>query len=144
MGLFNQITQLASGFLANNQQSSVLKTLTAIISQPSKSPGGSGLTAIIQGFEKNGLGHLMASWVGTGQNLPASPDQIQKGLGSEVLQQISAKTGIAPDQVSAHLSELLPQLMDKLTPNGKVPDPNALSEMLNLLQSKLKEPAPAN
>jgi len=136
MGLLDQVTQLAGGFLGNDQQSSVLKTLTGFISQQSGSGGG--LTALIQGFEKNGLGQIITSWVSTGKNLPVNAEQIQKGLGSDVLQQIAAKTGLSPDQVSSHLTEVLPNLVDKLTPTGQVPEGNALNEMLTLLQSKLK------
>ncbi|HXP17573.1 MAG TPA: YidB family protein [Terriglobales bacterium] len=88
-------------------------------------PGG--LSGLIQQFHDKGMGGLVSSWVGTGQNLPISADQIQHVLGSERVKELAAKAGISPDVVSSHLSELLPVLVDKLTPNGQVPQTSTSS-----------------
>jgi uncharacterized protein YidB (DUF937 family) len=88
-------------------------------------PGG--LSGLIQQFHDKGMGGLVSSWVGTGQNLPISADQIQHVLGSEQVKELAAKAGISPDVVSSHLSELLPVLVDKLTPNGQVPQTSTSS-----------------
>ena len=88
-------------------------------------PGG--LSGLIQQFHDKGMGGLVSSWVGTGQNLPISADQIQHVLGSEQVKELAAKAGISPDVVSSHLSELLPMLVDKLTPNGQVPQTSTSS-----------------
>jgi len=60
------------------------------------------------------------SWVSTGQNLPITPAQIKQGLGSDFLSQLAGKAGVSPDAASTQLSGLLPDLIDKLTPNGKM------------------------
>ena len=89
-------------------------------------PGG--LSGLLQQFHDKGLGGLVSSWVSTGQNLPISADQIQHVLGSEQVKELAARAGISPDSVSSHLSQLLPVLVDKLTPNGQVPQGGSLLE----------------
>ena len=80
-----------------------------------------GLQGIVAQFQQQGLGPTIQSWVGNGENLPISPDQVQRALGSDSIQQLAAKLGIPPDQLAAKLSEILPQAVDKMTPGGKVP-----------------------
>jgi uncharacterized protein YidB (DUF937 family) len=80
-----------------------------------------GLQGIVAQFQQQGLGPTIQSWVGTGENLPISPEQVQRALGSDTIQQLAAKLGIPPDQLAAKLSEVLPQTIDKMTPGGKVP-----------------------
>jgi uncharacterized protein YidB (DUF937 family) len=91
----------------------------------------------VQNFHDKGLGGLVTSWVGTGQNLPISADQIQHVLGSAQVQQLAAKVGISPEAASSQLSQLLPTIVDKLTPNGQMPQSGGnLMEMgMNLLKS---------
>ncbi len=81
-------------------------------------PGG--LSGLVQQFHDKGLGSLVSSWVGTGQNLPISADQLQHVLGSDQIKELAAKAGISPETASSHLSQLLPMLIDHLTPNGQV------------------------
>jgi len=101
-------------------------------------PNGGGLAGLLQQFQAGGLGHLADSWVGKGQNLPISPEQIQSVLGSEWVRQMAAKVGIAPDALSGHLANVLPQLVDKVTPDGTVPDQNTVQQGLGgLLQGLL-------
>ena len=64
-------------------------------------PGG--LSGLVQQFHDKGLGGLVTSWVGTGQNLPISADQIQHVLGSEQVKELAAKAGISPDAAGSHL-----------------------------------------
>jgi uncharacterized protein YidB (DUF937 family) len=89
-------------------------------------PGG--LSGLVQQFHDKGLGGLMSSWVGTGQNLPISAEQIQHVLGSAQVKELAAKAGISPETASSHLAQLLPTLVDKLTPNGQVPESSSLLE----------------
>jgi uncharacterized protein YidB (DUF937 family) len=79
-----------------------------------------GVKGIVDQFQREGLGPTIQSWVGTGENQPISPEQVNKALGSDTIQQLAAKLGIPPDQMAARLSEILPQAVDKLTPNGTV------------------------
>ena len=94
-----------------------------------------GLGALMQAFEGGGLGHLFQSWVGSGQNLPVSAGQIQNVLGSSgILEQIAQRTGLQPADVAQHLSTLLPQIVDHLTPNGQLHPGDAGSALESLAQ----------
>jgi uncharacterized protein YidB (DUF937 family) len=87
---------------------------------------GGGLGGLVQAFQKNGLGDLVASWVGTGQNLPISPEQIEKVLGSQQLSQFASQAGVPAEAARATLASMLPALIDKLTPDGQLPARNEL------------------
>jgi uncharacterized protein YidB (DUF937 family) len=80
-----------------------------------------GLQGVVSEFERNGLGSTVRSWVGTGPNQPISPDEVHKTLGPELLQQLSAKSGLSVQELTQKLSQVLPQAVDKLTPNGAIP-----------------------
>ena len=80
-----------------------------------------GLSGMVEQFHQHGLGETVKSWIGTGQNLPISPDQLNRVLGPEKLAQLAAKLGMTPEELSAKLSTILPQVVDKMTPGGVVP-----------------------
>lgn len=80
-----------------------------------------GLQGVVSEFEKNGLGGTVKSWVGTGPNQPISPDDVHKVLGADLLQQLSAKSGLSVQDLAQKLSHLLPQAVDGLTPGGTIP-----------------------
>jgi uncharacterized protein YidB (DUF937 family) len=83
--------------------------------------GQGGLGGLVSKFEQAGLGNVVSSWVGSGQNLPISADQLQNVLGSDAVSSIAAKLGINPNDALGQLSTMLPGLVDKLTPNGAAP-----------------------
>jgi uncharacterized protein YidB (DUF937 family) len=80
-----------------------------------------GLQGVVSEFEKNGLGATVQSWVGTGPNRTISADEVHKALGPELLQQLSAKSGLSVQDLTQKLAHVLPQTVDKLTPDGAVP-----------------------
>jgi uncharacterized protein YidB (DUF937 family) len=80
-----------------------------------------GLQGVVNEFEKNGLGATVKSWVGTGPNQPISPADVQKTLGPDLLQQLSQKSGLSVQDLTQKLSQILPQAVDKLTPEGTIP-----------------------
>jgi uncharacterized protein YidB (DUF937 family) len=80
-----------------------------------------GLAAVISQFEQKGLGGLVQSWVGTGHNQPIAPHQMQDVVGADLLQKLSAKTGIPVPDLLQKLSQMLPETIDKMTPDGVVP-----------------------
>lgn len=102
----------------------------------SNSQGGSGLGGLAQQFQQAGLGEQLQSWIGTGQNMPISPDQLSQAFGKGQLQELAAKSGLGVDQVSGGLSQMLPQLIDGLTPHGQEPEGgigSALSELSRMM-----------
>ena len=94
------------------------------------SPQVGGIAGLQQMFQEKGLGGVVASWIGTGQNLPVSADQLQRVLHCDALQNIAAKMGMDQGQVTSVLSQMLPNVVDKLTPTGQAPDARALSQMM--------------
>jgi uncharacterized protein YidB (DUF937 family) len=80
-----------------------------------------GLQGVVSQFERNGLGGTVKSWVGTGPNEPISPDEVNRALGPDLLQQLSAKTGLSVQDLSQKLSQVLPQAVDGMTPSGSIP-----------------------
>jgi uncharacterized protein YidB (DUF937 family) len=80
-----------------------------------------GVQGIVDQFEKQGLGATVRSWVGTGPNQPVSPDQLHQALGADTLKELAARAGLSPQDLASKLSTVLPQVIDRLTPDGKVP-----------------------
>ena len=80
-----------------------------------------GVQGVVNQFEKNGLGATVRSWVSTGPNESISPAEVQRALGSDLLQQLSAKSGLSVQQLTEKLSHVLPQAVDGLTPRGTIP-----------------------
>lgn len=80
-----------------------------------------GLGGLLQQFQQGGLGDVASSWVSTGQNLPITPDQLTNVLGSNVLGQLAGAAGMDQGTAAGQLSQILPQLIDQLTPNGQLP-----------------------
>ena len=80
-----------------------------------------GLQGLINQFQQNGFGDTVNSWVGTGPNKSISPDQVHQALGPDLLQQLSAKSGLSVQDLTQKLSQILPQAVDTMTPGGQVP-----------------------
>ena len=80
-----------------------------------------GLRGLVEKFKQNGLGDTVNSWIGTGENKSISPDQVQQGLGLENLTAMAEKIGIPVDMLKQKLAEFLPGVVDKMTPEGKLP-----------------------
>ena len=132
MGLLGQ---LAGGLLGGGGNSGGLANVLFGLIQ--NQPGGLG--GLLQSFQNKGLGDVVNSWVGTGPNQPISPDQVHSALGADTISEIAAKLGMSPQMASSGLSQILPQLVDKLTPNGQVPQhSDILSTGLSVIQSLLK------
>jgi uncharacterized protein YidB (DUF937 family) len=80
-----------------------------------------GLGGLVSSFEQNGLGATVKSWVGTGPNATISGDELHRVLGADVLQPLAAKLGISSQDLAQKLAQVLPGVVDKLTPDGVVP-----------------------
>lgn len=80
-----------------------------------------GLGGLISKFQQAGMGDQMASWVGTGENLPISADQLSQVLGSGALGDIASQLGVGTNEAGGLLAQVLPTLIDQLTPQGQAP-----------------------
>jgi uncharacterized protein YidB (DUF937 family) len=90
--------------------------------------GGGQLSGLMDKFGAGGLEDTVKSWVGKGSNLPVSADQIKSVLGSDQVAAVAAKLGISSDAAAGKIADVLPKVIDKLTPDGIVPDPAALAD----------------
>jgi uncharacterized protein YidB (DUF937 family) len=84
-----------------------------------------GIQGVVAQLEKEGLGATARSWVSNGPNQPISADQLHQVFGSGMIGQLAAKAGLTPQELTQKLSQVLPEAVDKLTPNGQVPPKNA-------------------
>ena len=80
-----------------------------------------GLAGLAEQFQKGGLGDVMNSWIGKGENMPISPDQLGSMLGGDLLGKLTQQTGMGQSDLLGQLSQLLPQMVDKATPDGAIP-----------------------
>ena len=136
MGLLDDVAGKAMGLFGggSGEQSGLLNGVLDLVSNS----GSGGLAGLVDTFKEKGLGDIVSSWVGTGQNLPINADQIQQALGSETIQNLAAKAGLSTEEISAKLAEHLPGFVDQMTPNGAVPEGGGLLEQgLNFLRSKI-------
>jgi uncharacterized protein YidB (DUF937 family) len=145
MGLLDQLAGgVLSDVLGNNAQqqpgqSQLMQAAMTLIQQ------NGGLPGLLQKFQQSGLGQHAESWVSSNANLPISADQLHQVLGSGAIASIASQLGMDHAQVSGGLAQLLPQLVNQLTPNGSVPANHAdlLSEGLSLLAGRGAGAAPA-
>jgi uncharacterized protein YidB (DUF937 family) len=86
-----------------------------------------GLGGLLEQFQRAGFGEQAGSWVGPGQNLPISPDVIGQIFGRDGLAAIARQAGVSEREASEGLSQLLPEVVDRVTPNGEVPDLDQLT-----------------
>ncbi|NVE01486.1 YidB family protein [Massilia sp. BJB1822] len=136
MGLLDQLAGQVLGSLGSQQQDPVpqgdlLNSVMGLINQAGGLPG------LLQKLQSSGLSDQVASWVGTGENQPVSGDQIRDALGAENIAQIAQQAGLQSEHASTGLAQLLPQIIDTLTPDGQVPQNELLAQGLSLLRGKL-------
>lgn len=121
----NAVAGTANAVAGSSDHNNLLESVIGMISDPQTG----GLSGLIDKISAGGLGEQAASWVSTGQNLPITAEQIQEVLGSSFVQGLAAKAGINTADVAGSLANLLPQVVDKLTPDGQVPGDNKLLEI---------------
>lgn len=121
MGLLDQLAGQVLGSLggASGEGGAQAALVQAVIHLVQNSDGG--LAGLLERLREGGLAEQVASWVGTGQNLPVSGAQLAAVLGAAGLGDLAGKLGISQDQVAGQLAQVLPGVIDHLTPDGTVP-----------------------
>ena len=114
MGLFDSIASTVLGKVMGGNTSGIAGVASELLNEHG------GLSGMLDKFKQGGLGDLAASWVGKGENLPISAEQISSVLGSGTLAGLAEKFGISSETLSAQLAEHLPGMVDKVTPDGEV------------------------
>jgi uncharacterized protein YidB (DUF937 family) len=129
MGLFDSVAGAVLGKLGG-EQGGMAQIAMEMFNQHG------GVAGLVEKFQAGGLGDVAASWVGKGENLPISADQIASVLGNGQIAEMAAKFGISPEVLSSQIAEHLPTVVDKLTPNGAVEADSGslLSAVLGMLK----------
>jgi uncharacterized protein YidB (DUF937 family) len=96
----------------------------------SSSGGSGGLGGVLGALQSHGLGDVVSSWLSTGANKAISPEQVHSALGPDKVQQFATQAGMTGGEASAALAGLLPSLVDKLSPNGKLPDAQGIESLI--------------
>ena len=89
-----------------------------------------GLGGLVKQFQQKGLGNVVDSWVNRGQNQDISSRQVSDALGSDVVNQLARRTGLSRDEVISELAKVLPGVVDRMTPDGRLPTPNELQRLM--------------
>jgi uncharacterized protein YidB (DUF937 family) len=89
-----------------------------------------GLGGLVKQFQQKGLGNVVDSWVNRGQNQDISSRQVSDALGSDVVDQLSRRTGLSRDEVISELAKVLPGVVDRMTPDGRLPTPHELQRLM--------------
>lgn len=116
----------------------ILSAIAGLLSTRDGSVGGNGgLGGLVGAFEKQGLGDLISGWVSTGPNPGISAEQVSSVLGADTLSQFAGKAGVPVGEAGGLLAQLLPTAIDRLTPDGKLPDTGKLDDSLASLTKLL-------
>ena len=116
----------------------IIGAVASLLSSKQGSVGGTGgLGGLVQAFQGKGMGDMISSWISTGPNPPATAAQMSSVLGQQTLSQFAAKAGVSQGEAGGLLASLLPAMIDRLTPQGQVPESNDLESSLGGLLSGL-------
>jgi uncharacterized protein YidB (DUF937 family) len=125
----------AAGATQGAPGSVLLSTVIAMLAngQQAQGAGVGGLGDLVGRFTKGGLGDVFGSWIGHGQNAPVSGDQLSNVLGADTIGQIAAQLGVSHGDAATQLSQMLPEVVSRLTPNGQAPSGGLGDDMGALL-----------
>ena len=130
MGLMDKF----KGFFKSDDTESSAK-LTIIVAKMIADPENGGVQGLVKLFQDNGLGEQVASWVSTEANLPISADQIRKVFGGgQLVQEIASALGVSENEAAGKLAEMLPNVIDKLTMYGQIPEGELLEQRLSIVK----------
>jgi uncharacterized protein YidB (DUF937 family) len=123
MGLLDSVVGALAGGQGGGGNAALLNAVIGMLGSAGQQGGGGlgGLGGLMSKMQQSGLGDVMNSWVSTGQNMPISPDQLSSVLGNDALSGLAKQLGLGQGEVAGQLSQMLPQVVDKLTPNGQMP-----------------------
>lgn len=120
---------------AGGGQAELLRLVMSLLADNGQGVGG--LAGLMEKFQSAGLAEQINSWVGTGQNLPVSPDQLQGVFGNDQMSQMAERMGLSTGDLGTQLSQMLPQAVDQLTPGGRMPE-GGLGDLGHLLESLMR------
>lgn len=137
MGLLDQVLGAATQALGGQDQSAGPNWPALVAGLLANGSAQGGLAGLLQQLQAGGLGEQVQSWISTGANLPVSGSQLGGALGGAggLLGQLAQQAGVSHAEAGEQLSQLLPQIIDRLTPQGQLPQGGAggLGDIAGLL-----------
>ena len=129
MGLFDRLASNMLGQLGG-EKGAIAQLAVDVFNQ------NGGLTGVLQKFKTAGFDNEVTSWISKGSNLPITAEQIVQALGSGTIQQAASKLDMRAQDISAKIAEYLPQVIDRMTPDGQVPrEPvNVLATLMGMMK----------
>lgn len=89
---------------------------------------GGGMSEAIEKLKKSSIGEQVQSWIGKGENKPVNADQVTQAIGQDKMEKIAQQTGTTPEQAAQTMADKLPGMVDKMTPDGQLPDPQSIKD----------------
>jgi len=137
-GLSDLLGQVLGGGAQRGTGGGLGDVVSGMLGRGAGPGGGMGaLGGLLEQMQRAGFGDEARSWVGTGQNMPISPDALGHIFGQGGVEEIARRAGLTPRQTSEGLSELLPEVVDHVTPDGQVPDLDQLTLSVENLRRRL-------
>jgi uncharacterized protein YidB (DUF937 family) len=132
MSIFDSLVQTAlQSALGGNAESQTQNLVKGVVGMLTSNAGG--ISGLVDKFKQSGLGDVAASWVGTGENKPVSPQQLEDALGADKVAELAKQAGIPADKGAEVLSQVLPTVVNKMTPDGEIPEEHHLGTLSKVI-----------
>ncbi len=132
MGLLDSLVSTAiSSALGGNAESLTGNLVKGVVGMVANNAGG--LSGLVEKFNQSGLGDVAASWIGKGDNKPVTPQQLEEALGADKVAELAKEAGIPADKGAEVLAQVLPNVVNEMTPDGEVPDDGKLSTLSKVI-----------
>ena len=130
MGILDSLLKGATGQSEGTTNPNVLGGIIEMIT----GGGTGGIHGLIKKLTDGGLGGIVSSWIGKGANEPVEPNQLHNALGSDMMEKFASRMGVSQSEAADQLSKTLPTVVDKLTPEGKLPESDNMDNIQDLLK----------
>jgi uncharacterized protein YidB (DUF937 family) len=133
MGLLDSlVTSAVTSALGGNANSLTGNLVSGVVGMLTSGSGG-GLNGLVDKLQKSGLGDVAASWIGKGDNKPVTPQQLEDALGADKVAELAEQAGIPKEKGAEVLSQVLPNVVNEMTPDGEVPDEHKMGTLSKII-----------
>lgn len=133
MGLLDSlVTSAVTSALGGNANSLTGNLVSGVVGMLTSGSGG-GLNGLVDKFKQSGLGDVAASWVGKGDNKPVTPQQLEEALGADKVAELAREAGIPEEKGAEVLSQVLPSVVNEMTPDGEVPNEHKMGTLSKII-----------
>ncbi|MEQ1545241.1 YidB family protein [Methyloglobulus sp.] len=132
MGLLDSLlTSAVTSALGGNAEGLTGNLVKGVVSMVASNSGG--LSGLVDKFNQSGLGDVAASWIGKGDNKPVSPAQLVEALGADKVAELAEQAGIPADKGAEVLSQVLPSVVNEMTPDGEIPEEHHMGTLSKII-----------